>query len=221
MSAFPASPTNGQQANVNGVVYTYSSSVTAWQVTSNFVGNITVNQIQANAISVANNISGSLLNISGINNTNGNGIGNIGNSSVYFNTVHAKSTSAQYADLAEMYIGDADYAPGTVLVFGGEQEVTMSTMDADTAVAGVVSSAPAYIMNASLNPEQGYPVKVALQGRVECQVLGPVKKGDLLVSAGQGRAKSEPNARAGTIIGKALENLEAKIGTIEVVVGRT
>ncbi len=57
------------------------------------------------------------------------------------------ATAAQYADLAEIYAADSDYAPGTVLVFGGTQEVTISNISHDTRIAGVVSTAPAYLMN--------------------------------------------------------------------------
>ena len=72
-------------------------------------------------------------NISGGNivNNNANGVGNIGSATVYFNTVFGKATTAQYADLAELYSADAKYAPGTVLVFGGNNEVTISTASAD------------------------------------------------------------------------------------------
>jgi hypothetical protein len=156
--------------------------------------------------------------VGGIINANGNGVGNIGSSSVYFNTVFAKATSAQYADLAEKYVADAEYAPGTVLAFGGDQEVTLSTEAGSTRVAGVVSTNPSYIMNAGLTGE--HVAMVALQGRVPCRVVGPVSKGDMMVAAGNGYAKVDNNTRAGTIIGKALENFAGAEGTIEVVIGR-
>jgi hypothetical protein len=151
-------------------------------------------------------------------NANANGVGNIGSSSTYFNTVFAKATSAQYADLAELYEADAEYAPGTVLEFGGNKEVTLSTEASSTRVAGVVSTNPSYIMNAGLEAE--HVAQVALQGRVPCQVVGPVRKGDMMVSAGNGAARVDNAARAGTIIGKSLENFDGELGTIEVVIGR-
>jgi hypothetical protein len=151
-------------------------------------------------------------------NANGNGVGNIGSSSLYFNTVFAKATSAQYADLAEKYTADAEYAPGTVLEFGGEAEVTLSVEAGSTRVAGVVSTNPSYIMNAALEAE--HVAMVALQGRVPCKVVGPVRKGDMMVAAGNGAAKVDNAARAGSIIGKALENFDGAEGTIEVVIGR-
>ena len=154
----------------------------------------------------------------GIDNRQANGVGNIGTASSSFNTVFARATSAQYADLAEKYLSDADYAPGTVVVFGGAQEVTESTSVADHRVAGVVSTNPAYIMNSAL--QGAHVVTVALTGRVPCQVQGPVTKGDLMVSAGHGHAQADNSARAGTIIGKALEDFDGESGVIEIVVGR-
>jgi hypothetical protein len=128
------------------------------------------------------------------------------------------ATSAQYADLAESYLADDAYPPGTVVSFGGDQEVTICTVDSDTAVAGVVSTNPAYEMNAGLQGQ--YVCQVALMGRVPCQVKGPVSKGSLMVSAGDGFARASTAPDPGTIIGKALENFEGDQGIIEVVVGR-
>jgi hypothetical protein len=147
-----------------------------------------------------------------------NGTANIGSASFGYNTIFAKSTSAQYADLAEKYTADAEYAPGTVVVFGGTAEVTVNTVDADPRVAGVVSTNPSYIMNGGLEGE--HVATVALTGRVPCQVIGTVRKGDLMVAAGLGRARSEADPKVGTVIGKALEDFDGAEGTIEVVVGR-
>jgi len=159
-------------------------------------------------------------NISGgnVNNNNANGVGNIGSSTVYFNTVFGKATTAQYADLAELYSADANYAPGTVLVFGGNNEVTVSTASADPRVAGVVSTNPAHLMNSILESE--HKVAVALQGRVPTQVIGTVRKGDMMVTAGNGFAQASAAPVMGTVIGKALENFDGVSGTIEIVVGR-
>jgi hypothetical protein len=148
----------------------------------------------------------------------GNGVGNIGSSSVYFNTVFAKATSAQYADLAEKYTADAEYASGTVLSFGGAQEVTVTLTDADHRVAGVVSTNPATIMNAGLVSE--HVATVALTGRVPCSVTGTVRKGDSMVSAGNGVARAEANPAISTVIGKSLEDFDGDSGMIEIVVGR-
>jgi len=151
-------------------------------------------------------------------NGNGNGVGNIGSSSRYFNTIFATATTALYADLAEKYVGDAEYTPGTVVSFGGEFEVTASTVDGDRRVAGVVSTNPSYIMNGGLDAAN--TITVALTGRVPCRVTGTVRKGDLMVSNGDGTARAEADPKTGTIIGKALADFDGETGVIEVVVGR-
>ncbi len=129
------------------------------------------------------------------------------------------SATAQYADLAEIYTSDQQYPAGTVLVFGGESEVMQSHSSHDTRIAGIVSTNPAYLMNGA---EPGIPV--ALQGRVPCQVLGPVSKGDRVVSshiAGVAQALDPAQYQPGCIIGKALQAIDSTdISTIEVVVGR-
>ena len=147
-----------------------------------------------------------------------NATANIGSAAFTFNTIFAKATSAQYADLAEKYTADAEYAPGTVVAFGGSHEVTLSTQDADRRVAGVVSTNPSYIMNGGL--EGANIATVALTGRVPTKVTGTVAKGDLMVSNGDGTARAEADPRAGAIIGKALENFSGDAGVIEVVIGR-
>jgi fibronectin-binding autotransporter adhesin len=147
-----------------------------------------------------------------------NATANIGSATSSFNTIFAKATSAQYADLAEKYTADAEYASGTVVVFGGTHEVTVDATDADRKVAGVVSTNPSYIMNGGLEGE--HVATVALTGRVPCQVVGTVRKGDMMVTAGNGKARSEADPRVGTVIGKALEDFDGTEGIIEVVVGR-
>jgi hypothetical protein len=183
------------------------------------------NTVWASSVSAVGNITGGNLSVGtgtvtvgNIVNENGNGVGNIGSSSLYFNTVFAKATSAQYADLAEKYTADAEYTPGTVLVFGGTAEVTVNAVAGDTKVAGVVSTNPSYTMNSGLESE--HVATVALTGRVPTMVIGPVRKGDLMVAAGLGRAQSSVDPRVGSVIGKALEDFDGVEGTIEVVVGR-
>ena len=129
------------------------------------------------------------------------------------------ATAAQFADLAEMYASDKYYDPGTVLIFGGDAEVTTTTMFCDHRIAGVVSTDPAYLMNSTIDG-----VAVALRGRVPCKVEGPVSKGDLIVTsltAGVGTALTKDSALPNSIcvIGKAIEdNPEAGIKLVEVVV---
>ena len=147
-----------------------------------------------------------------------NGVGNIGQTGNSFNTVFAKATSAQYADVAEIYAADREYVPGSVVVFGGAAEVTASQVDADPMVAGVVSTNPALLMNDNLVAE--FPTAVALIGRVPTQVKGPVRRGQMLVSTDNGFARAEENPAMGTVIGKALEDFDGGQGVIEVVIGR-
>jgi len=159
----------------------------------------------------------------GIAKSGTNGTGDIGQTGNRFGTVWATTfsgvaTTAQYADLAEKYMPDREYEPGTVLVFGGDAEVTIANSYMDTRIAGVVSTNPAYMMNS----DQEGGVYVALQGRVPCKVTGKIRKGDMLVAAGGlGVATASDNPKMGSVIGKALENYDSHdIGIIEVVVGR-
>jgi hypothetical protein len=132
------------------------------------------------------------------------------------------ATSAQYADLAENYLADSFYNAGTVVEFGGNTEVTISSISHSTAVAGIVSTAPAYLMNSHLEGE--HVVAVALTGRVPCAVQGPVKKGTVLVSGivpGTAMAIDSLKFEPGCVIGKSMSTIEtAEIKTIEVAVGR-
>jgi hypothetical protein len=229
--AFPTSPTNGQTATVNGVVYTYTTALGAWTVTTSNGGDISASTVASSGaitgsttLSVVGNITGGNIAtsgsvaVNGVTNTGGNGVGNIGNATTYFNTVFAKSTSAQYADLAEVYVADAVYEPGTVLSFGGANEITITTISSDTKVAGVVSTDPAHVMNSGNNHD--YATIVALAGRVPTKVIGKVSKGDMMVSAGNGHAQACATPAIGSIIGKALEDFDGANGVIEVVVGK-
>jgi hypothetical protein len=144
----------------------------------------------------------------------------IGSSTNAFRTIYGTATSATYADLAENYAGDASYEPGTVVVFGGPEEVTQCLAKGDRRVAGVVTTNPAHLMNSGLEAE--HVVGIALQGRVPCKVIGRVNKGDLLVtSAVAGYAIVDNDPKIGTVIGKAVGTKDdADRGVVEVVVGR-
>jgi len=128
--------------------------------------------------------------------------------------ITATATTARYADLAEVYSADADIDAGTVVMFGGDAEVTACGMESCHAVAGVVSTDPAYLMNADAEG-----VAVALTGRVPTKVTGPVAPGDLMVSSGMsGHAKTDNNAQSGRIIGKAVGSSEGGEAVIEVLI---
>jgi hypothetical protein len=152
-------------------------------------------------------------------------IGGVGTN--YFNYIYGvnfvgTSTTAKYADLAEMYHADAYCAPGTVMVFGGDLDVTVSTHTHDTAVAGVVSTNPAYLMNDNFEHDNWLPI--ALTGRVPCLVKGPVNKGTLLVSSnelGVACALDKSQYEPGCIIGKSMDIIaDNSIKKIEIAVGR-
>lgn len=136
---------------------------------------------------------------------------------VYADVFRGEATSAQYADLAENYLADREYEPGTVLEFGGDFEVTAANISTNK-VAGVVSTRPAHLMNCQLHGD--FVVAIALQGRVPCKVRGEVNKGDMLISAGNGYAMACKTPSIGTIIGKSLENFDGEQGIIEIAVGR-
>lgn len=158
------------------------------------------------------------------------GTSNIAGQSLYANssitidvdssTLNATAVQARWADLAERYLADAEYPPGTVLMFGGEKEVTISLGYQNKKIAGVVSTNPAFVMNKELKDKNS--VALALQGRVPCRVIGKINKGDMLVSSSvSGVATASENPVLGSVIGKALENYDSDdIGMIEAVVGR-
>ena len=156
----------------------------------------------------------------GINNGQANGVGNIGTASSYFNTVFAKATSAQYADVAERYLADANYPIGTVLIIGGDKEVTQSTTENQTSIAGTVSENPGVLMNRGL--EGKHVAQVALLGRVPCRVTGTISKGDLLASSNKpGIATKMSDFKPGCVIGKAMQDHQSDDeGIIEIMVGR-
>jgi hypothetical protein len=141
---------------------------------------------------------------------------NLGSPTAWWNNIYGTAVQAKYADLAEQYTADCDCPPGTVVVFGGSAEVTVSDESHTPYVAGVVSTQPAYLMNSD---QSGVPL--ALSGRVPCRVQGPVKKGDRLVNIASGVAgKLDPiQYQPGCVIGHALENNETNdINLIEVVI---
>ena len=147
----------------------------------------------------------------------------IGETGTKFATVHATTfrgvaTSAQYADMAEIYSSDVEYEPGTVVKIGGEKEITQTLEHADIEVFGVISSNPAYLMNSEAN---GQPV--ALAGRVPVKVVGKVAKGERLVASdvpGVAWGVADEDVDIKAIIGRSLEDKEdGDEGMIEAVIG--
>ena len=152
--------------------------------------------------------------------TGTNAVGNIGSASNYFNRVFATATTALYADVAERFEADELLAPGTVVELGGVKEITRSRTDLSDSVFGVISTRPAYTMNGGAGEDDTHPA-VAMTGRVPVQVIGKITKGDRLVSAGNGVARSAlpGEATAFNVIGRSLvDKTTLDQGTIEAIV---
>ena len=204
--------TLGQNANIVAV-NNGSSSVAIPVISSNI--NFTVNG------SVVGSFTSAGLSVGNIVNSNSsNAVGNIGSATNYFNTIFSAQYTGVHADLAEHYQSDQNYSPGTVVVFGGDKEITISGISHDTRVAGVVSKKPAFIMN-----NQNPGVLVALIGKVQAYVMGPVSKGDRLVNIAGGVAgRINPGiAQLGCVLGKSLEDhpVEGQVKLVEIAVGKT
>jgi hypothetical protein len=194
-----------------------SGTVNATAFTGPLTGNVTGNVTSSGTSSfVTVNVAGTLTSYGIV--PAADATYDIGTSLKGYNTVYAKATSAQYADLAEVYKADHEYEPGTVVIFGGPKEITISQWANDPRVAGVVSTNPAYLMN-----DKSEGVAVALVGKVPCKVEGFIEKGDLLTTSGNtaGYAKKAIEPKLGSIIGKAMESHQsAGTGTIYVSVGK-
>jgi len=207
---------------------TFVGNVTG-NVTGNLTGNVTgnasgsaltVTQAAQSAITSVGTLTGLTVGgniLASVNNTIN--IGAVGTTfaTVYATTFSGVSTTAKYADLAENYLSDADYEAGTVVVFGGDKEITTTQLFADTAVAGVISTNPAYLMNDKLD---GQPV--ALRGRVPVKVQGFTRKGDLLVTGnipGVAVSVGRDSKYGQAVFAKALENkTTTDVGVIEAVI---
>lgn len=130
---------------------------------------------------------------------------------------------ATYADLAERFEADDYYDAGTVLEIGGEKEVTAVIEDLSEDVFGVVSNTAAYLMNGKAGSDKTHPA-IAVSGRVQVKVIGPVRKGQRLVSAGKGKARAakKGEATAFNVIGRALEHKTSEeLGTVLAIVAIT
>ena len=215
-------------ASAEGATFTVTSNATSANTASTIVardgsGNFTAGTITANLTGVASSVT-SQANSATIGAATSNTADRIvlrdasGNFSA--GVITATATAARYADLAEKYTSDENYDPGTVLELGGIAEVTQTRRPTSLAIAGIVSTDPAYLMNSD---SEG--ISVALIGRVPCKVTGKINKGDILVSSdipGHAKAHREiHNPPAGSMIGKAIEAKDNDgPGVIEVLVGR-
>ena len=161
-----------------------------------------------------------ILTVNSIVHTGSNAVGNIGSDSSYFNQVFATATTALYADVAERFAADEVLDAGTVVELGGSAEITKSQQELSENVFGVISTRAAYLMNGGAGTNDTHP-PVAMTGRVPVQVTGTVRKGDRLVSAGNGHARAAlpGEATAFNVIGRALvDKPSSGFGTVEAIV---
>ena len=195
---------------------------------TSITGNVTGgNLLTGGLISATGAITGASLTVStgsvtcgSILNASANGVGNIGSSTTYFNRLFATATTALYADVAERFAADEVLDAGTVVELGGSAEITKSLTELSDKVFGVISTRAAYLMNGGAGEDDTHP-PVAMTGRVPVKVVGTVRKGDRLVSAGNGiaRAARPGEATAFNVIGRSLvDKLTSDSATIEAIV---
>jgi hypothetical protein len=185
-------------ANVHSVSFTGT----------NFYGTFYGSVISPGASTTAGTLTvNTLNNVTAIANGGNSGFGNIGTAARPFNTLFAKATSAQYADLAERFEADAPLLPGTVVELGGLKEITQAVQELSEEVFGVISTLPGFLLNGVAGTDETHP-PVAVNGRVPVRVIGTCKKGDRLVSAGSGlaRAAHKHELTAFNVIGRALHD---------------
>jgi len=179
---------------------TYSNAnVTAFLPTYN--GNILTGTTQAANLTT------------GANTTAGNITGN-------WTLTTGSRLTATYADLAERFSADDVYTPGTVVELGGEAEITAVKYELSEDVFGVISDNMAFLMNNGAGDNETHPA-VAMTGRVRVKTLGTVRKGQRLVSAGEGHARAADSGEASAfnVIGRALEDkYTSELGTVEAIV---
>ena len=214
-------------SNANVVI---SSAGTPNVLTISSTGTVTIGTVSATGNITGNYIFGNGSQLTGIAGGGTYGDSNVvtllasfgSNSISTTGNVTASNLNSSNADLAEMYVADADYPAGIIVEFGGDYEITIARVNHSTAVAGIVSTNPSYLMNSSQAGQHVLPI--ALTGRVPCQVIGTITKGDRLVSSdymGVAQRLDPEQYRPGCIVGKALENYNSEnIGVIEVAVGR-
>jgi hypothetical protein len=205
----------GSDYTVSGSTITFTTTPPSGQIILvRHVGYQIVGSVADNDLSITGGtMSGSIL-------VNADNTYDLGSATNQWRTVYGHEIEATFADLAERYASDAPYLVGTVVIYGGEAEITTTTDEMDVSVAGIISGSPALKMNAAAGNSQTHPY-VALKGRVPCQVIGPVTKGDLLVtSSTPGFAKSVGKRDLGlAVLAKALEtNLDDGRKMVEVAV---
>lgn len=184
------------------------------------------------AVTIGNALSiGSTLSVTGLTTVSAAIRPNVNNSleigstslrfaNVWATTFRGTAITAQYADLAERFESDQSYVPGTVVELGGVKEITAVDQELSDEVFGVISTRPGFLLNGSAGDDQTHPA-VAVNGRVPVRVVGRVRKGERLVSAGNGlaRAASRNEITAFNVIGRAIQNKESlSEGLVEAIV---
>jgi hypothetical protein len=200
---------NGVFNGTAGLVFNKTTNVVLTTGTVSAVGNVVAGNVKtAGLISATGDITGGNVLTSGNMSATGN--------------ITGLNINSSNADLAEMYCADTTYESGTVVEFGGVEEITISTQSHSTRVAGIISTNPSYLMNSNLDCVGA--VGVALTGRVPCRVVGTIAKGDRLVASalpGTAQRLDMASYQPGCIIGKSLEHYDSdQVGIIEVAVGR-
>jgi hypothetical protein len=181
---------------------------------------ITVGAVANVVVVDTTTVYANVVSVRSIAKTGTNAVGNIGSASNYFERVFATATTALYADVAERFAADEVMEPGTVVELGGQAEITRAQHDLSNNVFGVISTRPAFTMNGGAGEDDTHPA-VAMTGRVPVKVVGAVRKGDRLVSAGNGiaRAATSTEITAFNVIGRSLvDKTTTDEGTIEAIV---
>jgi hypothetical protein len=195
----------------NGI-YALGSPTTQWS--NVFATNATIGNIFATNANIATlYVSESIL-------PTANTTVNLGSPSMWFNTFYGVSVQARYADLAERFEADQLYSAGTVVALGGTKEITAAVEELSEDVFGVISTNAAFLMNGAAGDDTTHP-PVAVNGRVPVRVIGKIRKGDRLVSAGNGLARSaaKNELSAFNVIGRSLhDKLDAGEGIVEAIV---
>ena len=210
--------TSGTGADFSGVVDVGSlvSSGSVSGTSGSFTGDVDLGNATSDTITMTGRVDSDI--VPSTDNARDLGSSSLKWNDVYATTFQGTATSAQYADLAEIYSSDKDYEPGTVVKLGGEKEVTETDSFNDPEVFGVVSTSPAYLMNS-----EAEGVAVALSGRVPCKVEGRIKKGERLVSGskpGFAKALGSNEYDMRSIVGRALVEKDTfDDAVIEIVVG--
>jgi hypothetical protein len=230
-----ASTVNAATIGNTGAILT-GTLQTAAQTNITSVGTLTGLTVTA---TITGSVSGSAATVTGAAQTNITSVGtltgltvsgsivpsanlsvNLGDTTHWFNNIYGTAIHAQYADLAERFASDQPYSAGTVVELGGPAEIMAAGQDLSDNVFGVISTNAAYLMNSGAGSNTTHP-PVAVQGRVPVRVTGTVRKGDRLVSAGNGlaRAGARNEITAWNVIGRALaDKLDSGEGLIEAVV---